>query len=146
MANTETTTFEIVTLEDGEWVTDYVGAENTFNTIDEALEAIRSRRALGGEWAATACGVRETGEPLGIPVLGIPVFGTTIFPAEECPTEWLGRARRVEIEIPLLGRSRFVHGWQLLEDIEGHVQAGQVWIDGDEDSTFPPPDWSIEPD
>lgn len=65
---------------------------------------------------------------------------------EECPLEWQDRARRVEIEIPFPDRSRFVHGWQLLEDIEGHVQAGQVWIDGDEDSTFPSPDWSIEPD
>lgn len=139
MSNTETTTYEIVTLEDGEWVTDYVGAENTFNTIDEALEAIHSLRALGGEWAEARYAVRETGESL-------PVYGTTVAPAEECPFEWQGRARRVEIEIPLPGRSRFVHGWQLTEDIGGHITAGQVWMDGDEDPIYPPPDWSIEPD
>ena len=62
MSNTETTTYEIVTLEDGEWVTDYVGTENTFATIDEALEAIRSLRALGGEWADTIYGVRGAGD------------------------------------------------------------------------------------
>ena len=62
MARTETTTtYEIVTLEDGEWVTDYVGAENTFNTIDDALDAIRSLRELGGEWAYAAYAVREPG-------------------------------------------------------------------------------------
>lgn len=62
MARTETTTtFEIVTLEDGEWTTAYVGTENTFTTIDDALDAIRSLRELGGEWADTAYAVRETG-------------------------------------------------------------------------------------
>lgn len=61
MANTETTTYEIITLEPEGWTTDYIGTENTFATIDEALEAIRSLRALGGEWADTAYAVREAG-------------------------------------------------------------------------------------
>jgi hypothetical protein len=62
MSNTETTTYEIVTLEeDGEWVTDYVGAENTFTTIDDALDAIRSLRELGGERAEAWYAVCETG-------------------------------------------------------------------------------------
>lgn len=62
MANTETTTYEIVTLEAGEWTTDYVGTENTFTTIDDALDAIRSLRELGDEWADTIYGVRGAGD------------------------------------------------------------------------------------
>lgn len=140
MARAETTTFEIVTLEAHGWTTDYVGTENTFAIIDEAIEAIHSLRALGGERAEAQYAVRETRTAYW------PIYGTPTAPAEECPPEWQDRARRVEIEIPLHERSWFVHGWQLLEDIEGHVQAGQVWIDGEEDSTYPSPDWSIEPD
>ena len=64
MARTENATYEIITLEAGEWTTDYVGTENTFDTIDEALAAIFSRIGLGDEWATPDYGIMYGGELL----------------------------------------------------------------------------------
>lgn len=64
MARTETTTYEIVTLEAHGWTTDYVGAGNTFDTIDEALAAIFSLIGLGDEWATPDYGIMYGGELL----------------------------------------------------------------------------------
>lgn len=57
-----------------------------------------------------------------------------------CPREWEGRSRRVQIETP----AGTFHGWELTEDIEGYCSAGQIWLDGDEDSSQPAGDWVIE--
>lgn len=60
------------------------------------------------------------------------------------PDGWVN-ARRVTIECDDgEGNTRISRGWELLENIEGYCSAGQLWFDGDDESTEPAGSWIIE--
>lgn len=128
MATTDTTRYEIVTLDEaGQWVSDQVGDPNVFTTREEAEAAIVELRKLGEDWAEAEYDVRE--------------IDAEIAPGD-CPPEWAGKARRVSVETG----DAVLTGWELTENIEGYLRAGQLWFDGNDDSTEPAPSWVIEPD
>ena len=66
---------------------------------------------------------------------------TTDFPL---PTDWERIAHRIIVTIynDELGRDIEHGAWILDQAIEGSVNAGQMWIDGDDESGQPAPSWS----
>lgn len=53
------TYFEIVTLQDGQWVPVEERAENVFASEEEAWQGVEALRALGQDWADAEYDVRE---------------------------------------------------------------------------------------
>lgn len=83
MATTDTTRYEIVTLDEaGQWVSDQLGDPNVFATREEAEAAIVELRKLGEDWAEAEYDVREIEDAfercvycyVDVPVVGVPAY------------------------------------------------------------------------